>query len=163
MFKFLKKFFLGYNPEDVVVFKSELFAKVIHADGKVKDLGLICSRVVTDAGVAYLAADFAGGSSHIGAFKYHGCGTGTNVEDVGNTGLQTPVESRSTGSQGSVDNIYTTIATIAMTDVHAVTEHGLFSAATNGTLWDRSKFAAINVINGDSIQFTYALTCTSGG
>lgn len=30
-------------------------------------------------------------------------------------------------------------------------------------LWDRRQFAAINVNNGDSIQFTYTLTVNSGG
>lgn len=30
-------------------------------------------------------------------------------------------------------------------------------------MWDRKVFSAINVINGDSIQFTYSLTITSGG
>jgi hypothetical protein len=33
----------------------------------------------------------------------------------------------------------------------------------NPTMWDRKVFSAINVINGDSIQFTYQLTMTSGG
>ncbi len=31
------------------------------------------------------------------------------------------------------------------------------------TLWDRKVFSAINVISGDSVQFTYQLTITSGG
>jgi hypothetical protein len=30
-------------------------------------------------------------------------------------------------------------------------------------LWDRKQFAAINVVSGDSIQFTYQLTVQSGG
>lgn len=30
-------------------------------------------------------------------------------------------------------------------------------------LWDHKVFAAINVVSGDSIQFTYSLTVTSGG
>lgn len=30
-------------------------------------------------------------------------------------------------------------------------------------LWDHKVFSAINVVNGDSIQFTYQLTCSSGG
>lgn len=30
-------------------------------------------------------------------------------------------------------------------------------------LWDHKVFSAINVVNGDSIQFTYTLTITSGG
>jgi hypothetical protein len=47
----------------------------------------------------------------------------------------------------------------------AITEHGLFSQtrAGGGTLMDRSKFAAINVVATDSIQFTYELTLTAGG
>lgn len=31
------------------------------------------------------------------------------------------------------------------------------------TMWDHKVFTAINVLNGDSIQFTYSLTITSGG
>lgn len=31
------------------------------------------------------------------------------------------------------------------------------------SMWDHKVFAAINVVNGDSIQFTYTLTCNSGG
>lgn len=30
-------------------------------------------------------------------------------------------------------------------------------------MWDHKVFSAVNVINGDSIQFTYSLTITSGG
>jgi hypothetical protein len=30
-------------------------------------------------------------------------------------------------------------------------------------LWDRKQFTAINVVNGDSIQFTYSLAINSGG
>jgi hypothetical protein len=46
-----------------------------------------------------------------------------------------------------------------------VTEHGIFSQAATGggTLWDRSVFSAINVVSGDSIQFTYTCTVSSGG
>jgi len=163
MLKFLKKLICGYNPEDVLIFKSELFAKIIRADGRVKDLGLICTRVVTTAGVNYLAADFAGGSNHISAFKYHACGVGTADESTSDTTLGSEIESRVSGSQDSNNNVYTTVAIIPMTGTHAVTEHGLFSASSSGTLWDRSKFSAINVLSGDSIQFTYALTCTAGG
>lgn len=32
-----------------------------------------------------------------------------------------------------------------------------------GVAWDRKQFAAVNVNSGDSIQFTYSLTITSGG
>jgi len=31
------------------------------------------------------------------------------------------------------------------------------------TLLDRTLFSAVNVVNGDSIEFTYTLTVTAGG
>jgi hypothetical protein len=34
---------------------------------------------------------------------------------------------------------------------------------TRPVLWDHKVFSAINVISGDSIQFTYVLTVVSGG
>lgn len=35
--------------------------------------------------------------------------------------------------------------------------------STRPVMWDRKVFAAINVINGDSVQYTYSLTISSGG
>jgi len=46
----------------------------------------------------------------------------------------------------------------------ASTEHGIFSAASAGTLWDRSKFTAINLVAGsDSLQTQYDMTASAGG
>ena len=69
--------------------------------------------------------------------------------------------SRATGTQleGATTNIYKTVATITFTGTHAVSEHGLFSAATAGTMMDRSVFSpADNVVNLDEIEYTYQLT-----
>jgi hypothetical protein len=151
------------NPDELI-FESALKAVITKKDGSKIDLGVIARRMVTTAGVNYLVDAFQN-SVEIENFKYHGSGTGTTAEAVGDTALETPVESRSTGTQteGASANIYRTVATIAYTATRAITEHGIFSANTSGTLWDRSVFSAINVINGDSIEFTYELTCTAGG
>lgn len=74
---------------------------------------------------------------------------------------------------------YRSVATMSFTTSLAITEWGLFSASSSGTLWDRRWFntaqapqvtasaalvsAPINVQNGDSIQFTYTLTINAGG
>lgn len=124
------------------------------------------SGVVTTAGVVYGAADMAGGASDISAFNYHDCGTGTGGAVIGDTALGTPWGgSRQSGTQSTPGNtnIYQTVATITFTNTFAITEWGLFSAAASGTLWDRRVFTAINVVNNDSIQFTYQLTWTAGG
>jgi hypothetical protein len=58
-----------------------------------------------------------------------------------------------------------TVGTLTFDAGAAITEHGIFtqSGTGGGTLLDRSVFSAINVISGDSIQFTYTLSLSSGG
>lgn len=148
-----------------VMFKSELYARVLHADGSATDKGLLSRRVVTDAWVALLVDDLQGSQAAQHTMKYHANGTGVGAEAAGDTALGAEVESRATGTQteGATADIYKSVGTIAQTGTQAITEHGLLSAAAAGTLMDRSVFAAINVVNGDSIEFTYQLTCTSGG
>lgn len=137
------------------------------------DYGVVSKRVVTDAGVAFLAAYWIGGASNIQTMKYHACGTGTNAEAVGDTALQTesttilnPDSTRATGVMTNpTAPVVKSVGTVTFDGSGAITEHGLMSQAATGggTLWDRSVFSAINVVNGDSIVFSYSLSLTSGG
>ena len=159
------------NTDGEVCYEGELHAKVIRGSGKVEDLGVVCRRVVTNAGVSYMGDSFfAHASGHdIQNFNYHDSGTGTTAENVTDTDLGTPAGPtlRATGTQSTPSGgQYQTVGTINYTGALAITEHGIFSQAARGgssVLWDRSVFAAINVGNGDSIQFTYLLSITSGG
>ena len=142
---------------------THLQADLIKRDGQVVsyDLG---SGVVTTAGVVKMAADWTNTNATLKDAKYHDAGTGTTAAAIGDTALQTPFGgSRVAGSQSNASNVYTTVATIPFTSTLAITEWGLFTASTSVTLWDRRVFSAINVVNGDSIQFTYDLTITAGG
>lgn len=142
-----------------------LFATIIRKDGTVIDLGCVGRRVVTTAGVNYMRDDFnaAAGSADITNFKYHGCGTGTTAEAITDTALVTETETRVTGSQsGAVSKIYVTAAQFTFSATRAITEHGIFSASSSGTLWDRTVFSALNVVSGDTITFTYSLTIADG-
>jgi hypothetical protein len=159
------------DSEGYVMMTGALSARRLRGNArynpKLDDFGIVGRRVVTDAGVTYMRDDFnaAAGSADITNFKFHDCGTGTVAEATTDTALGTPYGgARATGSQTTNGaNVYRTIGTISFTSSLAITEHGLFSASSAGTLWDRTKFAAINVVNGDGIQFTYDLTITSGG
>jgi hypothetical protein len=157
---------LGAVTDRVRAF-GELHAVVTRANGDMIDLGCLGRRVVTTAGVNYMRDDFAAaaGAADITNFKFHACGTGTTAEAIGDTALVTDSGvARVTGTQdNSVAKQYKSVATMSFTSSLAITEHGLFSASSAGTLWDRTVFAAINVQNGDSIQFTYILTITDGG
>ena len=155
---------------------GSLFLTHIRADGERIDLGLASLRVVTTAGVVFLAADMAGGASDINLFKYHGIGTGGTAEAAADTALVTesttalnPDSTRATGSQSQgtsgANATYTTVGTLTADATIACTEHGLFSQAATGggTLWDRSLFSVVTLASADSLQATYVATFNSGG
>lgn len=143
---------------------GRLHASLKRANGSVEDLGLICTKLVTTAGVNYLV-DSLQGLVEPEDLKYHASGTGTTAEAIGQTTLVTEVATRATGTlaEGASANIFRTVGTISYAGTFAITEHGIFSAAAVGTLLDRSVFAAINVGSGDAIEFTYELTLPAGG
>lgn len=127
------------------------------------DLGVLSRKVITTAGVNWLATAFIN-TVEAEAANQHAMGTGAGAEAIGDTALTTEVESRVAGTQSNPSgNVYRTVATITATATRAVVEHGIFTASSGVTLWDRSIFTVINLAIGDSIQFTYNLTLTAGG
>ena len=142
-----------------------LSIRVIRKDGTIEDKGVVARKVVTTAFVNKLVDAFQA-AAYINTWKYHDSGIGVVAENITDTALGTPCgDARDSGTQveGASANIYKTVATHTYAATFAITEHGVFDAATVGTLMDRSKFSAINVNNGDKIEFTYELTCTAGG
>lgn len=141
--------------------------RAVHIDnyGKRTNYGVLSRRLVTNAGVAWLASAFTN-TVEPEILNYHDCGTGTTAESAGQTALVTPFGgSRVTGTQSTPGstNVYRSVATIPFTSTLAITEHGIFTASSSGTMFDRSLFSAINVVNGNSIEFTWELTLPSGG
>jgi hypothetical protein len=147
---------------------AELRARVIKASGEVIDYGVLSFRLVTDAGVAFLVDDWDDDSEDITNMNYHASGTDNTAENVTDTALgaeATTVTNRGTGVKSQpAANQLRSIATQSFTGAGAIVEHGLFSVVTEsaGVLWDRSIFTVINVGNGDSIQWTYTCTVSSG-
>lgn len=127
---------------------------------------LLSHRVVTSAGVSRLIDDWMGQAVSIADFNVHANGIGTVAEATGDTALGNEVEARVAGVKSRpTANQMRTIATINQTATQAITEHGVFNSTTvaGSILWDRSVFSAINVANGDAIEFTYTLTANAGG
>lgn len=146
----------GYGTLEAVLFRG---------DGSIVRYGILSYRVVTTAFVNFVTDQLQTETSVFGDFKYHDGGVGTTAENAADTIIETTDgEARATGTQTeSAANAYRSVGTVSYTTTKAVTEHGLFNDATTGTLMDRSVFTAINVVSGDSIQFTYTLTLSSGG
>lgn len=146
------------------VLLGALYLRVRRADGEVIDYGCAGRRVVTTAYVQLLCDELQASVAAHSTFKYHGIGTGNTAEAIGDTALVTEVETRATGTQAeNAANIYESVGTITATGSRAIVEHGVFSAASAGTLLDRTVFSVVNLASGDSLQATYRLTLTAGG
>ena len=143
---------------------GKLEARLIKKDGEVINYGTLGYRVATTAFVNFMVDQLQAETSEWGDFKYHDSGIGTTNEAVGDTDIETSdEEDRVAGTQTEDDaDDYQSVGTISYTTTKAITEHGLFSQSTGTTLMDRTEFSAINVENGDSIQFTYTLNCAAG-
>jgi hypothetical protein len=139
-----------------------------NADGTRTDFGVASLQKVTSAFVAYLATRLFDGNTSIGAFDFHAYGTGTTAESNADTALVTELTTQyatdSTRPTGTPTNpsagVYQTVATLSPDTggTLAITEHGIFSASSAGTLMDRSVFAAVNILAGsESITGTYQL------
>jgi len=154
-------------------FTGSLKIRVLHRDGSITDYGEVSRRVVTTAGVNAIVDAFQN-SVELETFIYHGFGTGGTAEAVGDTTLVTELtteyvvdNTRPTGSntEGAGANVYRTVGTLDPDSAVAITEHGVFSQASNagGILLDRSLFSVINVAaTGDTLEATYDLTFTAG-
>jgi hypothetical protein len=154
-----------------------LYLTVFRGDGTIDDYGLASLRVVTTAGVTFIATRLFDANTSIGNFDFHGFGVGTTAEATGDTALVTEEttqyatdNTRPTGTPSNPSgNVYQSVATYSPdsgTSPRPITEHGLFSQAATGggTLLDRSVFSAVNLVtSSDSLQATYQLTLAAGG
>jgi hypothetical protein len=127
---------------------------------------------IANAGRAVVSARLYGTAS--AAYGAIGMGTGTTAFNAADTTLETEKKADGTAASGvhaiasgsvTASSVTTTVTndtaqfvgTVAMTATLAVTESGLFNADTNGTLLARQTFSAVNVVSGDSIQFTWKI------
>ena len=143
--------------------------------GEWTDYGIVSRRVITNAGVTFLRDDWNNNAQDYTTFNFHGIGTGAVAENVTDTALGAesttalnPDSTRATGTRSTpASNQWRSVGTLTCDADIAVTEHGILSQAATGggTLWDRSVFAAINLVgaNPDSIQITYTCTLSAGG
>ena len=149
------------------VFTSQL--SITHINGKTglrTKYGVVSRRLVTTAFVNFVVDQMQAETTEFGDFKFHDSGVGVTAAAIGDTDMETTDgEARVTGTQteGASANIYRTVGTITYTTTKAITEHGVFSIVTGGTMIDRHTFAAVNVDNTDQIEFTYEITFAAGG
>lgn len=148
---------------EVITVYATVSARHIRTDGVIHNYGVVSRKKVTQAFVKRLAAQMAANFAGADNWKYHDSGTSSAAESNADTGLGAPagparvVGSQTDTSSGTVGR-YRSVGTITYAATQTIVEHGLFNASSGGVLLDRSTFAGIAVISGDSIEFTYELT-----
>lgn len=141
----------------------------VHTSGEtglVTNYGVLSKKVITTAWANFVAAQLQSESSEFGDLKFHDSGVGTTAAVIADTDIETTDgETRVAGTQtsGASANIYKSVATITYSTSKAITEHGIFTVITGGTMADRHVFAAINVVSTDQIEFTFEMTIDDGG
>lgn len=145
--------------------KSEGFVNMkLIRDGRVID-ERNGPNTITKAGMAHMAGLFltdVGGT----AFDYIALGIGTTGATADDTALESEIASgggeraAATGTRVTTTNTNDTsqlVKTFTFTSSFAVTESGVFNAASTGTMACRQTFTAVNVISGDTLQITWKI------
>lgn len=119
-------------------------------------------NLITSAGKAAAAGLLNGVVTDF--FEHLALGIGTTAAAAGDTALESEITTnggaRASGTTSrTTTNVTNDTAQVAYTwtfsGSFAVTEVGVLSAAAAGVLLARQVFAAINVVNGSSLTFTY--------
>jgi len=119
------------------------------------------NNVVTTVGKEFLASFLNSAVAGASTFtcKYMAIGTNTVAESASDTALGTEL-ARTTGTASYISGqIFQVTATFAAgTGTGAITEYGLFSSSSAGTMLSRDTESVINKAAGDSLTVVYQLT-----
>jgi len=115
---------------------------------------------VVNGGLAIVTNRLTGGGTEP---KYIGHGTGSSGPTVADTTLGSESSDTSGGRVAGTTSRVTTsvtndthqvVGTVSCGSTQAITEAATFDASTSGNMMIRAVFAAVNVVNGDSVQYT---------
>ncbi len=142
--------------EDLKV-TGELKIVVTDENGQVKEEHTVPNLVVT-SGRNFIASRMVGTTPAV--MSHMAVGSGTTAPALAQTALVTQLGSRVTLSTSSASaNVVTYIATFAAGQgTGAVTEAGVFNAATAGTMLCRTTFPVVNKGNNDTLAITWSIT-----
>jgi hypothetical protein len=144
--------------EDLFKLIGHINIRLFGSDGALKEERNLNNLIVT-AGKNALASWLAAASQSGYFMPYIGLGEGLTAPTATDTTLQSPLATRVSGTISSSTNIWQNQATFgAGINTGAITEAGLFSAVSGGTMLARQVFAVVNKQSGDSIVFTWQIT-----
>lgn len=131
-------------------------------DGSIKEDRTIPNLIVT-VGKTFIAGRVAATGSAPTHMTHMEVGTGATAPAAGDTALQTVIAGSrvalSTAGGTSASNVVTYAANFpAGTGTGAITEAGIFNAASAGTMLCRTTFSVVNKAAADSLTITWTVT-----
>jgi hypothetical protein len=129
-------------------------------DGNVKDSREIHNLVVS-SGLEFICSRMAGTSA--GVMSHMALGSGTTAAAAGQTDLVSILGSREAlDSTSASSNTITYVSSFEAGEATgAVTEAGIFNAASSGTMLCRTVFAVVNKAADDTMSVTWTITLTA--
>ena len=129
-------------------------------NGKVKDSRVIHNLVV-NSGLTFICSRM--GSTSAGVMSHMALGSGTTAASSGQTDLVSILGSREAlDSTSASSNTITYVSSFeAGEGTGAVTEAGVFNAASSGTMLCRTVFAVVNKQADDTMSVTWTITLTA--
>ena len=123
---------------------------------------------MTTVGVNLLAQDWTSADACLKLLRWHDFGLGTATPTIANTSLASAATliraGRASGTQSNpVAGSYFTSGVTVFTGSGLITEWGVFTAATAGTMFDRRTWAGTTVTTDSAIEARYTLTINAGG
>jgi len=118
-------------------------------------------NLVVSTGLTYIASRMKDATAT--AMTHMGLGSGTTTEAAGQTDLTTLLGSREAlDSTTASSNTIVYVASFEAGDATgAVTEAGIFNAASSGTMLCRTKFNVVNKAADDTMNVTWTITLSA--
>ncbi len=151
-----------YAGDDGLIRVNGTYRAVLSAGGVVKEIRE-GHNVVTTVGKEFIASFLKSAAAAAATFtcKYMAVGTDATAEAVGNTALGTEIARHTATVSYTSGGIYNLTATFASgLGTGAITEYGVFSSSTGGTMLSRDTEAVINKTANDTLVVNYTLTFT---
>jgi hypothetical protein len=129
-------------------------------DGKVKESRDI-NNLVVSSGLTYICSRMADASA--GVMSHMALGSGTTAAAAGDTDLESILGSREAlDSTTASSNTITYVSSFEAGEATgAVTEAGIFNAATSGTMLCHVIFPVVNKQADDTMSVTWTITLTA--
>jgi hypothetical protein len=141
---------------EMVKATGRLSIEVFSSSGLLKEKINVPNLVVT-TGRNYIASRMTATSAT--AMSHMAVGTGTTGAVIANTTLETELTRRALDSQSTLTNVSTYVATYgAGIATGAITEAGIFNAASAGTMLCRTTFGVVTKAADDIMVITWNVT-----